>query len=171
MRQKKVFWAVVLVIAVAIVSIAVFAVVRHGGNMNNHDHPGHHEQNEMPQHHDDQSDMTELSAQGADSSNPELSGVLKDGRRLIEVKARQFEFEPNQIVVKKGETVELDVTSQDVTHGIMIEGYDINRKLEPGKTEKIIFTPDRAGRFNFHCSVYCGQGHADMHGELIVTEN
>ena len=101
----------------------------------------------------------------------EPSGVLKDDRRIVKMKARRFEFEPDRIVVKKDETVRLEVTSEDVTQGINIEGYDINRELKPDRTETINFTADKKGQFHFHCSVYCGKGHSDMHGELIVIEH
>ena len=100
-----------------------------------------------------------------------LSGVLRNGVRVIEVTARRYAFEPTRIVVNAGEKVRLKVTSTDVTHGIDIEGFDINRKLPPDKTVIIEFTPDQAGRHHFHCSVYCGPGHERMHGELVVIEN
>jgi cytochrome c oxidase subunit 2 len=32
------------------------------------------------------------------------------------------------------------------------------------------FTPDKVGRFNFHCDLFCGSGHEDMMGTLIVVE-
>ena len=32
------------------------------------------------------------------------------------------------------------------------------------------FTADKAGTFNFYCNNYCGQGHPDMSGVLVVTE-
>lgn len=98
------------------------------------------------------------------------SGTVENGQRIVEVQARQFEFEPDQIVVNQGETVILEVTSEDVTHGLMIAEYDIDQELRPNETETITFTADTAGRFRFQCSVYCGAGHSDMSGELVVLE-
>ena len=54
-------------------------------------------------------------------------------------------------------------------HGIGIEGYDINRKLPPNETQVIEFTAGKPGKHPFHCSVYCGKGHADMQGELVIV--
>jgi len=34
----------------------------------------------------------------------------------------------------------------------------------------IEFTPTRSGRFEFSCSVFCGDGHDEMNGELVVTD-
>ncbi|GAA3332428.1 hypothetical protein GCM10020331_092510 [Ectobacillus funiculus] len=30
------------------------------------------------------------------------------------------------------------------------------------------FTADKAGTYEYHCSVMCGSGHANMMGKLIV---
>ena len=175
MRQKNVIWVVVLAAVVVIAAIAVFAIVRQGGHMGGHEGNTGHQHNEM-QHSDSQKMVEqddhekEGSGHHADSSDMQLSGTLKNGQRVIEIKARQFEFEPSRIIVKKGETVRLEVTSEDVTHGISIEAFDINRELKPAKTETITFTANKAGQFHFHCSVYCGKGHSDMHGELIVLD-
>jgi len=98
----------------------------------------------------------------------QLSGSLVEGERVIRLRARRFEFIPNEIVVGQGEKVRLEITSEDVTHGIEILRYGLNRKLEPGKTEVITFTADEPGRHHFHCSVYCGEGHDKMHGGLVV---
>jgi heme/copper-type cytochrome/quinol oxidase subunit 2 len=98
-----------------------------------------------------------------------LSGTVVGGVRVVGVAARQFEFVPGKVVVAEGETVRLEVTSMDVTHGIAIVNYDIDRKLEPGKSEAITFKADKAGRHRFHCSVFCGAGHGSMQGELIVV--
>lgn len=170
MRQKNVIWIATLVTVVVIATIAVFAIVRQSGHMGNHDvNTGHHH-NEM-QNSDTQEDIgAQDHHEKEGSSNIEPSGVLKDGQRVVKVKARQFEFDPSKIVVKKGEKVRLEVTSEDVTHGVNIEAFDIDRQLEPGKTEVITFTADKAGQFHFHCSVYCGKGHSDMHGELIILD-
>lgn len=109
--------------------------------------------------------------QQAEQQELRPSGTLEeDGRRTVEVLARQFEFEPDQIVVNQGETVVLEVTSEDVAHGLSIEAYEVDKEVSPEQTETITFTADRAGRFRFECSVYCGAGHNDMAGELVVLE-
>lgn len=88
----------------------------------------------------------------------------------ITITARQFEFEPKQIVVKRGETVKLFITSEDVVHGFEIMGYNVKVDFYPGVPAKVEFVADKAGEFVFVCSVYCDQGHWDMEGKLIVQE-
>jgi cytochrome c oxidase subunit 2 len=88
----------------------------------------------------------------------------------ITMTARNYEFDPAVITVKKGEKVRLIVTATDRKHGIMIEGYDIDQVLNTGDPTTIEFTADKAGTFEFKCSVYCGMGHRKMKGKLIVEE-
>jgi plastocyanin len=89
--------------------------------------------------------------------------------REIKVTARKFEFVPKTITVRKGERVKLIVTSEDVDHGIAIREFGVDEQIKAKKTKVIDLTPERAGRFEFTCSVFCGDGHPDMIGELIVT--
>ena len=89
--------------------------------------------------------------------------------REIKVTARKFEFVPKTITVRKGEHIKLIVTSEDVDHGIAISELGIEEQVKAKKTKVIELTPEREGRFQFTCSVFCGDGHPDMVGELIVT--
>lgn len=89
----------------------------------------------------------------------------------IRVTARRFEFEPRIITVQKGQPVRLVITSTDVAHGFSIDDFNIDEDIEPKRSKIIEFTPNRIGRFRFHCSLYCGKHHDDMVGELIVEES
>ena len=84
------------------------------------------------------------------------------------VTAFQFGFDPSTIVVNNGDIVRLKVTSRDVTHGIAIRDFDVNEVIEPGKIATIEFTANKTGNFTFYCSVYCGSGHREQKGTLIV---
>jgi cytochrome c oxidase subunit II len=100
---------------------------------------------------------------------PPLSGKIKDGVREITVIAKKYEFLPDPIGVKEGEKVRLIVSTPDVTHGIGIKEYKINRTVQKGKDEVIEFTADKAGVFTVSCTVYCGNGHGQMKGKLMVV--
>jgi cytochrome c oxidase subunit 2 len=88
----------------------------------------------------------------------------------IKVIARRYRFEPSKITVQKGSRVRLVVTSADVDHGLAISEFGIDRKVKKGATEIIEFSPDRSGKFTISCSVFCGDGHPEMTGELLVTD-
>ncbi len=104
-----------------------------------------------------------------------LSGKVVNGVREIEIKAFQFNWEPENIVVKKGEKLKLTIESMDVPHGfelegLVIPGYDINKLIMPGTKEVIEFTPQDKGTWDLVCTGYCGTGHATMKGMFIVRE-
>ena len=90
-------------------------------------------------------------------------------QREIKVIARKYAFEPKTITVRKGDHVRLIVTSEDVAHGIAIKEFDVDQRIDAKKSKVVEFTADREGRFRISCSVFCGDGHADMEGELVVT--
>lgn len=92
------------------------------------------------------------------------SGAVKE----IKITAKQFQFEPSTIEVNKGDKVRLIVTSIDVPHGISIPEYSINERLDPGKPKTIEFTADKQGTFTAFCSVFCGSGHSNMKGKIVV---
>jgi cytochrome c oxidase subunit 2 len=95
-----------------------------------------------------------------------VSGAVHE----LTITASSYQFDPAVITVKKGDKVRLIVTATDRRHGINIDGYDIDQTLKPGEPTTIEFTADKAGTFEFKCSVYCGMGHQKMKGKLIVEE-
>jgi cytochrome c oxidase subunit 2 len=90
--------------------------------------------------------------------------------RVVHVTARQFEFEPSRIVLKRGEAVRLDLESADRLHGFSVPGLGIRTEIPPGQVVSIRFTPPVAGSFAFVCDAFCGTGHDDMDGRIIVTD-
>lgn len=82
--------------------------------------------------------------------------------RQVEVVARRFAFEPAEITVKRGESVELKLTSADVAHGLRIRELKIDLHASKGKTAVTTFTPQTSGSFVGHCSIFCGAGHGQM---------
>lgn len=86
------------------------------------------------------------------------------------VTAKNWEWNPKTITVKKGDKVVLHVSSADDDHGFGIREYNINVAFDGGETKTIEFTADKAGSFTFYCSVPCGEGHREMKGTLVVQE-
>jgi cytochrome c oxidase subunit 2 len=88
--------------------------------------------------------------------------------KSFSVTAKQWEFSPSVLTVKEGDTVRLSITSVDVMHGFALSAFGINETLEPGKTVDVEFVADKSGSFNFFCTVFCGSGHGNMKGTLVV---
>jgi cytochrome c oxidase subunit II len=90
--------------------------------------------------------------------------------RVIEVVAKRYAFEPAEIQVAVGEAVRLMVRSGDGLHGIEIKELKVKKVLERGAAPVAIdLKPATAGRFPILCSEYCGEGHGDMKGALVVV--
>jgi len=90
--------------------------------------------------------------------------------RVINVIAKKFDFVPSEIRVKKGEAVTLKLTAPEVPMGFNLADLGVRADIVPGKPTLLSFTPDKAGSFTFLCDVFCGSGHEDMSGTLIVSE-
>ena len=91
--------------------------------------------------------------------------------RHLRVNARMFAFEPGRLRVNRGDTVVLTVESEDVVHGLYVDGYGVNVQVEPGQSAQVRFVADRPGKFKFRCSISCGNLHPFMIGELVVEPN
>lgn len=88
----------------------------------------------------------------------------------INLEAYQFGYEPEEIIVKKGDIVRLLISSRDVTHGVYIKEYEVSARAEKGEVKKVEFIAKESGKFPILCSVYCGRGHSQMKAILIVEE-
>ena len=96
-------------------------------------------------------------------------GAARPAEQVIHITAKMFEFTPGEITIRKGEPVVIEIKSEDVKHGFSLPDFKVRANVEPGKTASVRFTPDKAGRFTFACDVFCGDGHEDMSGTLVVT--
>jgi cytochrome c oxidase subunit 2 len=96
--------------------------------------------------------------------------AASSGYHEFTMTAKNYEFDPGVITVKKGEKVRLIITATDCEHDFKLDAFDINQVLKKGDPETIEFTATKAGTFEFKCSVYCGKGHRRMKGKLVVEE-
>ena len=88
---------------------------------------------------------------------------------FFDITSQQWKFEPNTIAVKQGQTVVIRITSVDVPHGFALDDYNIYTFVPPGQTVDIKFIATEKGTFEFFCNVYCGEGHSNHRGMLIVS--
>ena len=89
----------------------------------------------------------------------------------ITINASQFAFDPPVLRVNRGDRVVLTVQATDVVHGLHLDSYGLDVRVEPGTSRRVEFVADRAGKFRYRCSVSCGNLHPFMIGELIVAPN
>lgn len=80
----------------------------------------------------------------------------------ISIVAKRFSYQPDEITVQKGRPVILELTSEDVTHGLEVKELGIKATIHKGQTTEVKFTPEVAGQFQGRCSHFCGMGHGSM---------
>lgn len=95
--------------------------------------------------------------------------------RTIEMTAGDWFFDPNEITVQEGQQIRLEITTwnnqtERYDHGIGIPALGVEADLPAGETTVVEFTADEPGEYQFFCNTFCGQGHSDMRGTLIVEE-
>ena len=84
--------------------------------------------------------------------------------------ARRYAFEPALIEAVAGERLRILVKSGDGLHGFEIKKFKVSEEIPRGGEPVVIeFTASEAGTFPILCSVFCGDGHGDMKGMLVVT--
>jgi heme/copper-type cytochrome/quinol oxidase subunit 2 len=91
--------------------------------------------------------------------------------RTFRVEAGQFAYSPSELKVNPGDTVNIQLVSTDVVHGLYVDGYDISIEADPGQNKTLTFVADKPGSFRFRCNVTCGAMHPFMVGKLNVGSN
>ena len=66
--------------------------------------------------------------------------------------------------------VVLELESKDRTHGFSVTGLKIREEIKPGETTRVHLVPEKVGSFPFRCDIFCGKGHEDMEGEIVVVD-
>lgn len=89
---------------------------------------------------------------------------------LLRVSAKRFVFTPSELTLRKGETVEIEITVDDVPMGFSVPDLNTRTDLVPGTVARVRLTPQKAGTFPFLCDIFCGSGHEDMNGVITVTD-
>jgi cytochrome c oxidase subunit 2 len=90
--------------------------------------------------------------------------------QVIKIVAKKFDYTPNVIQLKKGVPVVLEFTTLDIIMGFKVPDLSIRTDIVPGKVSRVRVVPDKVGTFTFVCDIFCGSGHEDMTGTIIVSE-
>lgn len=101
-----------------------------------------------------------------------IGGVAPTGR-VVEMDMRvlknKWTWDPSVLRVRAGDKVVLHIMNEDdYDHGFAVDVFGVNRRLFPERETTVEFNVPLAGKFNFYCSVPCGEGHYDQVGTIIV---
>jgi cytochrome c oxidase subunit II len=88
--------------------------------------------------------------------------------QVVKIVARRFTYTPAEFRVKAGRPVVLEFTSLDFVHGFNMPDLKVRADLPPGKVTRVPVTPAKPGVYDFLCDNFCGDGHEEMHGRMIV---
>jgi cytochrome c oxidase subunit 2 len=83
--------------------------------------------------------------------------------------ARRYQWYPI-LELEAGKKYNIHTSSVDVDHGFSIQPINMNFEVIPGYDYVITLTPPEAGDFVILCNEYCGIGHHEMSGKMIVVE-
>ena len=97
-----------------------------------------------------------------------LAGSARAEDPVIQIQAKRFEFTPPTVELKVGVAVVLELIAVDRKHGFNAPDLAIDAQVEPGTPVRIRLVPARPGTFEFHCSIFCGSGHEEMAGRIVV---
>ena len=98
-----------------------------------------------------------------------LRTAAQPAPQVVRIVAKRYEFTPSEVHLKKGVATVLELTSADVPMGFSAPDFKVRADVLPGTISRVTITPDKAGTFGFVCDVFCGSGHEDMQGTIVVA--
>lgn len=97
------------------------------------------------------------------------TNTTADVSDIISIEGGMFYFKPNEIRVKKDETVKITFNNKEGLHDFVLEKFNIKtNQIKAGESETVELTPNELGEFDFYCSV-SDHKQKGMVGKLIVV--
>src|SRR6476660_8958830 len=84
--------------------------------------------------------------------------------------SKMWAFDPEEIVVPAGATVDFYVSARDVTHGLILVGTDLNLMAVPGVVNYARMKFDQPRNYKLLCHEFCGTGHERMAATFRVVD-
>ena len=116
--------------------------------------------------------VTQEPAQNTEATMPEnqaSDSMMEEGAvKEFIVESKGLNFTPNEIKVKVGDTVRVTYKNTLGKHDWTLDEFGAKTQmLDAGQEETVEFVADKAGTFEFYCSV-AGHRAAGMKGTLVV---
>jgi len=105
--------------------------------------------------------------------------VIPDDAYEVNVTAQkwlwQFTYEngarsTGKLHVPADRPIKLVMSSNDAIHSFFVPDYRLKQDVVPGRYTEMWFNAPEPGNSTIFCTEYCGTGHSDMLGEIIVHE-
>jgi len=72
--------------------------------------------------------------------------------------------------LEKGQSYRIHMSSMDWQHGFSLQPVNINLQVHPGYDIVFSMTPTDTGDFGIVCNEFCGIGHHNMVGKIVVVD-
>ena len=100
----------------------------------------------------------------------------------INVRAKNYQFSFNYpfenkmfsvkdtLVVPIGEPVKLIMSAEKTSfiHSLFIPDFRVKQDITPNRYSQMWFIAESEGIYDYYCTEYCGAGHSNMNGKVIV---
>jgi nitrosocyanin len=108
--------------------------------------------------------MKEETSPASGDAMMKQDGAVKE----FTVEGKNFSFTPSTMTVNKGDTVKITFKNSGGMHDFKIDEFNVaTKQIQSGASETVEFTADKAGTFDYYCSV--GNHRAmGMQGTLTV---
>jgi len=73
--------------------------------------------------------------------------------------------------LREGVSYTLHLSSLDVNHGFSLYPVNVNFQIVPGYDYGLRIVPNRTGDFRVICNEFCGIGHHNMVGKVVVLDS
>ena len=84
--------------------------------------------------------------------------------------AKMWKFEPEDVILPAGSTVDIYLSTPDVTHGFILLGTNLNLTAVPGVVNYTRVKFDQPHNYQLLCHEFCGTGHDRMATNLRVVD-
>ena len=106
------------------------------------------------------------------SDNPiqvtEVAGTADSNLKVITMEAGTFFFKPSELKIEKDKPVKIVITNTGGMHDFVIDELNVKSKVvSDGENLEVVFTPSKAGSFEFYCSV-SNHRQMGMKGTIVV---
>ena len=132
---------------------------------------------------EDISSEHEMSEEGLENTDSTVSGNLQfesessidqavaaenEANQIFTITGKNFEYNIDEIRVKKGDTVTVNFASTDGFHNWGVDEFmAVTKKVRPGTMTSVTFVANKVGTFEYYCSVGSHRENG-MVGKLIV---
>lgn len=113
-------------------------------------------------------DQVVTQEESVENSNTSTDNVVVGELREFTVEGGNFNFSMAEIKVNQGDTVRITFVNKEGFHDLKLDEFNVaTKQIKTGESETIEFVADKAGTFEYYCSVGSHRAQG-MVGKLIV---